>query len=175
VAAVAVHGRTRAQGYTGLADWDHITRVVEAVEIPVFGSGDIRTAADALRRMEVTGCAGVLLARGMMGNPWLIHQCTALLTRGEEVPDQGWEDHIALCRRLVDHVVEHHGERTGVRLARKFVSWAVRGCPGAARMRDGVQFLDTREDLERYWSELLALGPADTLDQRVAEPLPVAV
>ncbi|HEV3231895.1 MAG TPA: tRNA dihydrouridine synthase DusB [Candidatus Dormibacteraeota bacterium] len=168
VAAVAVHGRTRVQGYGGLADWDHITKVVEAVSIPVFGSGDIRSAADAARRME-TGCAGVLLARGMMGNPWLIHQCSALLTTGEHVPDQGWEDHIALCRRLVDHVVEHYGERLGVRLARKFVSWAVRGCPGAARLRDGVQHLDTRADLDRYWAELLALDPAG------AEPLAAAV
>jgi nifR3 family TIM-barrel protein len=159
VAAVAVHGRTRVQGYTGVADWDHIARVVEAVDIPVFGSGDIRTAEDARRRMETTGCAGVMLARGMMGNPWLIRQCSALLATGEVVPDQPWLEHIALCRRLVDYVIEHHGERVGVRLARKFVSWAVRGCPGAARMRDAVQFLDTRADLDRYWAELLALDP----------------
>jgi nifR3 family TIM-barrel protein len=159
VAAVAVHGRTRVQGYTGLADWDHIARVAQGVAIPVFGSGDIRTAAEARRRMDESGCAGVLLARGMMGNPWLIHQCTALLTRGEAVPDQPWDEHIGLCRRLVDHVVEHHGERIGVRLARKFVSWAVRGCPGAARLRDEVQYLDTREDLARFWERLLALQP----------------
>jgi tRNA-dihydrouridine synthase B len=159
VAAVAVHGRTRVQGYSGLADWEHIAAVADAVAIPVFGSGDIRTAEQARWRMETTGCAGVLIARGMMGNPWLIRQASALLTTGETVPDQSWEEHIALVRRLVDYVVDYRGERHGVRLARKFVSWAVRGCPGAARMRDGVQFLDTRDDLERYWEQLLALDP----------------
>ena len=158
VAAVAVHGRTRVQGYTGLASWDDIAAVKAAVAIPVFGSGDIRSAAEARRRMDETGCDGVLLARGMMGNPWLIRQCVALLEDGEEVADLDWRGHIALVHRLVDHVVEDHGEARGVRLARKYVSWAVRGAPGAARMRDSVQFLNTREDLERFWGELSALG-----------------
>ena len=91
VAAVAVHGRTRVQGYSGEADWEHIGAVKAAVGIPVFGSGDIRTAADARRRMDETGCDGVLLARGMMGNPWLIRQCVALLGsgRGGAGPDLG--------------------------------------------------------------------------------------
>jgi tRNA-dihydrouridine synthase B len=160
VAAVAVHGRTRVQGYTGFADWDDIAAVKAAVEIPVFGSGDIRTAADARRRMSETGCDGVLLARGMMGNPWLIRQASALLERGEMVPDLGWAEHLELVRRLVDYVVEHHGEARGVKLARKYVSWAVRGCQGASRMRDSVQLLNTREDLERFWETLRELGIA---------------
>jgi tRNA-dihydrouridine synthase B len=160
VASVSVHGRTRAQGYTGLADWDHIAKVKAAVSIPVFGSGDINSAQDARTRMDVTGCDGVLLARGMMGNPWLIHQCVALLGTGEEVPDLGWSEHVALVRRLAGYVVDHYGERLGVKLARKYVSWAVRGVPGAARMRDAVQFLDTRQQLEAFWSEVAALQPA---------------
>lgn len=154
VAAVAVHGRTRVQGYTGLADWEHIAAVKAAVSMPVFGSGDIRAASDARRRSSETGCDGVLLARGMMGNPWLIRQCVALLGTGDEVPDLGWDDHVALVRRLVDSVVDHYGERKGVLLARKYVSWAVRGVPGAARMRDSVQFLNTRGDLEDFWGRL---------------------
>ena len=157
VAAVAVHGRTRAQGYTGFADWENIAAVKAAVSIPVLGSGDIRSAGDARRRMAETGCDGILLARGMMGNPWLIRQCVAMLETGEEVPDQDWSDHIALVRRLVDNVVDHYGERLGVKLARKYVSWAVRGCEGAARMRDSVQHLDTRDDLARFWFELQAM------------------
>jgi nifR3 family TIM-barrel protein len=166
VAAVAVHGRTRVQGYSGLADWDDIAAVKAAVDIPVFGSGDIRDATEARRRMEETGCDGVLLARGMMGNPWLIRQASVLLETGEVVPDLGWDEHVALVRRLVDYVVEHHGEARGVKLARKYVSWAVRGCPGAARMRDAVQFLDTIDDLERFWWRLADLGIA--ADQAVA-------
>lgn len=158
VAAVAVHGRTRVQGYTGLADWDDIAAVKAAVSIPVFGSGDIRTAAQARRQMLASGCDGVLLARGMMGNPWLIRQTAALLEGGQVVPDLGWDDHVALVRRLVQHVVEHHGEAKGVKLARKYVSWAVRGCPGAARMRDAVQFLNTEADLEQFWARLSELG-----------------
>ena len=161
VASVSVHGRTRVQGYTGRADWDHIAMVKAAVSIPVFGSGDISSAADARRRMDESGCDGVLLARGMMGNPWLIHQCAALLERDVTVPDQPWSDHVALVRRLAGYVVEHYGERHGVRLARKYVSWAVRGVPGAARMRDAVQDLDTTADLDRFWVELEALAPAD--------------
>ena len=160
VAAVSVHGRTRVQGYSGRADWEHIARVKAAVSIPVFGSGDINTAADARGRMDITGCDGILLARGMMGNPWLIRQCVALLQHGEVVPDLGWTEHLALVRQLVGYVVDHHGERLGVKLARKYVSWAVRGVPGAARMRDAVQFLDTAEDLEFFWCELQELSPA---------------
>jgi nifR3 family TIM-barrel protein len=158
VAAVAVHGRTRVQGYSGAADWDHIAAVKAAVAIPVFGSGDIRTARDAWQRMRETGCDGVLLARGMMGNPWLIRQCVALLGEGILIPDLDWPEHIALVRRLVQHVVEHHGPQLGTRLARKYVSWAVRGCEGAARMRDGVQDLDTPADLERFWAQLLEIA-----------------
>ena len=158
VASVSVHGRTRVQGYSGLADWDHIAAVKAAVSIPVFGSGDIRTASDALRRIDDTGCDGVLLARGMMGNPWLIRQTVALLERGETLPDLAWAEHVDLIRRLVDHVVDHHGERRGVLLARKYVSWAVRGCPGAARLRDSVQFLDTRADLDAFWERLDRIG-----------------
>ena len=77
---------------------------------------------------------------------------------GEMVDDLGWDHHVALVRRLVDYVVQHHGEARGVKLARKYVSWAVRGCPGAARMRDAVQFLDTVEDLEGFWWRLSELG-----------------
>ena len=161
VASVSVHGRTRAQGYSGLADWDHIAKVKAAVDIPVFGSGDIHTAADARRRMDVTGCDGVLLARGMMGNPWLIRQCVALLQDGEVLPDLEWDAHVALVRRLSGYVVEHYGERHGVKLARKYVSWAVRGVPGAAKMRDAVQFLDTAADLDAFWGRLEALKPAE--------------
>src|ERR1035437_8933062 len=160
VAAVAIHGRTRVQGYTGFADWDDIAAIKAAVDIPVFGSGDIRTDAHARRRMAETGCDGVLLARGMMGNPWLIRQASPRIEGGEMVPDLGWEEHVELVRRLVEYVVDHHGETGGVKLARKYVSWAVRGCQGAARMRDSVQFLNTREDLERFWETLRELGIA---------------
>jgi tRNA-dihydrouridine synthase B len=159
VAAVAVHGRTRVQGYSGLADWSHIAAVKQAVSIPVFGSGDIRTAAEARGRMETTGVDGVLLARGMMGNPWLIRQAGALMADGEEVPDLSWEGQIALCRRLVGYVIDHYGERVGVRLGRKYVSWSVRGCPGAARMRDRVQDLDTRAQVEVFFEDLLTIQP----------------
>ena len=160
VASVSVHGRTRVQGYSGQADWEHIAMVKAAVSIPVFGSGDINSAADARRRMDLTGCDGVLLARGMMGNPWLIHQCVVLLRDGEEVPDLEWREHLALVRRLVGYVVDHHGQRLGVKLGRKYVSWAVRGVPGAAKMRDAVQFLDTSDDLDAFWGQLEALSPA---------------
>jgi tRNA-dihydrouridine synthase B len=158
VSMIAVHGRTRVQGYSGLADWDQIALVKAAVSVPVLGSGDIRTAGEARERMVATGCDGVLLARGMMGNPWLIRQCVGLLERNEVVPNLAWLEHIELVRRLVGYVVDHHGERKGVRLGRKYVSWAVRGCDGAARMREKVQFLDSRSDLEAFWEELIGLA-----------------
>jgi tRNA-dihydrouridine synthase len=86
-----------------------------------------------------------------------------LIERGELVPDLGWNEHVKLVQRLVEYVVEHYGESLGVKLARKYVSWAVRGCEGAARMRDSVQFLNTCEDLERFWVRLRELGiEADT-------------
>jgi tRNA-dihydrouridine synthase B len=168
VASVSVHGRTRAQAYSGRADWDHIARVKAAVSIPVFGSGDINTAADARRRIDDTGCDGVLLARGMMGNPWLIRQCVSLLRDGCELPDLGWHEHLGLIRRLVGYVVEHHGERRGVMLARKYVSWAVRGVPGGAKMRDAVQYLDTVADLDHFWARLEAMEPVEGRFDRAA-------
>src|ERR1700716_2965418 len=113
VAALAVHGRTRVQGYSGLADWGDIAAVKAAVQVPVFGSGDIRAAADARRRMGDTGCDGVLLARGMMGTPCLIPQCVGRLRDGDVVPDLDWHDHLALIRRLAGYVVDHYGERKG--------------------------------------------------------------
>jgi nifR3 family TIM-barrel protein len=161
VAALAVHGRTRAQHYDPWADWEAIKAVKAAVRIPVSGSGDVRTGGDAERRRRESGCDGIMLARGTLGNLWLVRQVVERLATGVVVPDQTWSERLALVRRHCDLVLEYYGEERGVRLLRKFVAWGLKGCVGAARLRNLVQGLDSLEALERLFAEAYALDPEE--------------
>ena len=161
-AAVSVHGRTRCQKYQGRADWMEIARVMEAVGIPVFGSGDVDDAGAAERRVRSGVVDGVVVARGLLGNLWFVRQLVALLTTGERVPDLTFAGRIELTRRHVDMLCAHHGEHRALRIGRKYVAWAVKGCNGAARLRARVQELDSRERLDALLAAALhaGLGPA---------------
>ena len=157
VAAVTVHGRTRCQAYSGWADWTEIARVREAVDIPVVGSGDVEDVDVLARRIRGGWVDGVVVARGALGNLWLIRQAVEHL-RGTAVPDQPFADRIAMSRRHVAALVEYYGERRALKIGRKYVAWAIRGCAGAARLRARVQFLDSLERLEDLWADALASG-----------------
>ncbi len=159
VAAVSVHGRTRCQAYRGEADWGQIARVHRAVRrIPVLGSGDVRDSGEAARRITAGDVDGVVVARGMLGDWHFLSHTVHRLRTGEELVAPAFSERLALARRHWLAMVDHHGERLGVRRGRKFVVWAIRGCAGAARLRAAVATVDTREDLERMYQAILAAG-----------------
>jgi len=158
VRAVTVHGRTRCQGYAGMADWAEIARVKEAVDIPVFGSGDVLDPYLVEARIR-SGCVdGVIVARGMLGNFWLLRQMTGRLAGEGDIAEQAFGDRMALTRRHLLALLDHYGERRAVKLGRKYISWAIRGCNGAARLRAAVQEMDSRERLEELLGAALAAG-----------------
>lgn len=147
VAAIAVHGRTRAQYYAGKADWDMIRQVKEAVRIPVLGNGDIFTAQDGLRMMAETGCDGVLAARGAKGNPWLFRELRAALS-GEAAPERPSKEEIRqMILRHAALSVEWKGEYVTVREMRKHVAWYTAGLSGASVLRGRVNEAGSMEEL----------------------------
>ncbi len=159
VAAVTVHGRTRCQKYTGFADWDEIARVKEAVrQIPVLGSGDVRDTALVEGRIRAGAVDGVVVARGMLGDWNFLEQTVHQLRWGEPGPTPDFGDRLRLAQRHWDALVAHHGEQHGVRLSRKFVVWAIKGCAGAARLRARVAELFTQADLDQIFEDVLRAG-----------------
>ncbi len=152
-AAVAVHARTRAQYYSGKADWEVIRAVKEALTIPVIGSGDIFTPEDAKRMLVQTGCDGIMMARGTRGNPWIFEQIKAYLEQGILLPKPGFEEvkEMILCHAALS--VEYKGEFTGIREMRKHVAWYTTGYPGSAKLRSCVNEIENMEDLCRLLEE----------------------
>jgi len=158
VAAVTVHGRTRSQKYQGEADWAEIARVKESVDIPVFGSGDVDDVRVIAARIRAGVADGVVIARGMLGNFWLVRQAVHLLATGELLPDLDFGARIELARRHLGMLCAYHGEERATRVGRKYVAWTVRGCDGAARLRARVQTLTSRAELDALLDDAGAAG-----------------
>lgn len=166
-AAVTVHGRTRQQFYEGKADWDVIAQVKKAVRIPVIGNGDVMTGADAIRMMEETGCDGVMIARGALGNPWIFQEARALWDgcgfgvaagAGSEGPTGAGaggfvpptdEERIRQLLRHLQMVCEDKGERVAVREMRKHVGWYIKGMRGATQIRRQINTAATADEIRR--------------------------
>ena len=142
-AAVAIHGRTREQYYTGKADWDVIARVKEAVSIPVFGNGDVTSPETAKRLLDHTGCDGIMIARGVRGNPWLFSQIKTYLETGETLPKPSVKEVVDMIRRHGRLQVHYKGEYLGIREMRKHVAWYTAGYPESARLRSMVNEVDS--------------------------------
>ena len=161
-AAIAVHGRTREQYYSGTADWDIIRQVKEAVSIPVIGNGDIFTPEDAKRMLDETGCDGIMVARGVQGNPWLFGQIKAYLEDGTRLPKPNLDTVIAMILRHAKIHVGYIGEYAGIREMRKHVAWYVSGYPKSAKLRGAVNEVETMEQLgdllARYRDEVAQSG-----------------
>lgn len=155
VSAVAVHGRTREQFYSGKADWDIIRQVKEAVRIPVIGNGDIFKPEDAKRMLDETGCDGLMMARGVRGNPWLFSRTNHYLDTGELLPEP---DAAEVARTILRHAklqVELKGEYIGMKEMRKHIAWYTCGLPHSAAIRRECNMLETMEELERLMAEKL--------------------
>jgi tRNA-dihydrouridine synthase B len=135
VAALAIHPRTRAQGFKGLADWSVIGEVARAVSVPVIGSGDVRTPEDAVRMLDTTSCEAVMIGRGAVGNPWLFADAEALRSSGDAVRPRTLTDTLTTAIEQLDLMVEAKGERRGVLEMRKHLVAYLRGFRGASHLR----------------------------------------
>lgn len=153
-AAVAVHGRTREQYYSGKADWKIIRQVKEAVSIPVIGNGDVTSGEKAIAMREQTGCDGVMIARGAQGNPWIFSELLEYERTGR-LPDR--PDVEEIKQTMLRHArlqIEYKGDFTGIREMRKHVAWYTKGLHGAARLRDQINQVESYAELENLLTSL---------------------
>ena len=151
--AVTVHGRTREQYYEGKANWDVIAEVKKALDIPVIGNGDVMSGADAMRMMEQTGCDGVMIARGALGNPWIFDECRHLWEKkgAWEGPDRS--ERVGMLLRHFEMICADKGEDIAVREIRKHIGWYVKGLKGAAAIRRAANTVTDREELTGLLTE----------------------
>lgn len=152
-AAVAVHGRTREQYYSGKADWDIIRQVKEAVSIPVIGNGDVTSGEKALELRRQTGCDGVMIGRGAQGNPWIFSE----LLEYEKTGVLPARPDISVIREtMLRHArlqIEYKGEYLGIREMRKHVAWYTKGLKGSAKLRDEINRVESYEELEELLNQ----------------------
>ena len=157
-AAVAVHGRTRQQYYSGKADWDIIRQVKESVSIPVIGNGDLLSAEDVIAMEEQTGCDGFMIARGAQGNPWIFHQILHYFKTGEHEKKPSLEEMAQMMLRHARMMIEYKGEYIGMHEIRKHAAWYTTGYPNSARFRGQINEVETYEQLEELLTQIKEAG-----------------
>lgn len=155
-AAVAVHGRTREQYYSGKADWDIIRQVKEAVSIPVIGNGDILTAQDVIAMKEQTGCDGFMIGRGAQGNPWIFSQILQYFKTGTFAPKPTFSEVTDMLLRHAKMQLEFKGEYTGIREIRKHAAWYTSGYKNSSKLRGRINEVENYEQLEALFREVSA-------------------
>lgn len=164
VRAIALHPRTRAQGYSGRADWDRITRLVRESPIPVIGNGDLFQPRDVRAMLEQTGCAAVMVARGAIGNPWIFQRTREYLERGSVPPPPEASEKLDLALEHARLNMEQKGELRGLRQMRKHVANYTKGLWCGARLREAIYRIEAYEEMERLIREYL-----EALEERDAE------
>ena len=152
-AAVAVHGRTREQYYSGKADWDIIRQVKEAVSIPVIGNGEVVDAASAEALVEQTGCDGIMIGRGAEGNPWIFKQILHYRETGETLAKPTQHEVKEMMLRHARMQVEYKGGAIGIREMRKHVAWYTAGFPHSAKLRAAINQVESLQELEQMLNE----------------------
>ena len=155
VSAIAVHGRTREQYYSGEADWEIIRQVKNAVSIPVIGNGDVDSPRKAEKMMRETGVDGVMIARAARGNPWIFHQVIHYLETGEIISKAAPKEVYDMILRQMDLMVQYKGEYTGIREMRKHISWYTAGFPNSASLRRRINEADTGDEMRELLRETL--------------------
>lgn len=153
--AITLHGRTREQFYSGIADWQIIKEVKKHLSIPLIGNGDIYTPEDAKRMIEETGCDAVLIARGAMGNPWIFKRTVHYLETGQLLPEPSFEERIPIILEHARKLVAYKGEFIGIREMRSHLSHYVRGVRGAAQFRKQLVQVETIADIETLLNNCL--------------------
>ncbi len=153
-AAIAVHGRTREQYYSGKADWEIIKKVKEAVKIPVIGNGDVWTPQDAIDMRKQTGCDGVMIGRGAQGNPWIFKQILHYEQTGELLEKPSPQEVTEMILRHAKMQMEFKGEYTGMREIRKHAAWYTAGYKNSAKLRGKINETETYEELKELLSHL---------------------
>lgn len=157
-ALVIIHGRTREQFYSGKADWDIIREVKEAVKIPVIGNGDVFSAEDALSMLERTGCDGIMVGRGALGNPFIFREIKHYLKTGEKLPKPTLEERKQVIYRHLDLALEFHGEKVGLLEMRKHIAWYLKGLPHSSPVKQRIQKSSDSDEiksvLEEYFAKL---------------------
>jgi len=159
ISAIAVHGRTREQYYSGVADWDIIKQVKETVKIPVIGNGDVFDIKAAIKMLDKTGCDAIMIGRGSQGNPWIFNQINSYLDSGIIVPEPSVEEKISTAIKHLNLALEEDGEYVAVREMRKHIAWYLKGLKKSARLRDEINKIESYEEvvakLKRYLQDSL--------------------
>lgn len=153
--AIAVHGRSREQYYSGSADWNIIGQVKDAVSIPVIGNGDITSPKDARRMLAETGCDGIMIGRAARGNPWIFKSTLHYLNTGELLEKPALDDVKKMILRHAKMLIEYKGDYIGIREMRKHVAWYIFGYPNSAAIRNSVNMVESYEELEELINEKL--------------------
>ena len=155
-AAVAVHGRTREEFYSGKADWKIIAEVKKAVNIPVIGNGDVTDGESAKRMLEETGCDGVMIGRAARGNPWIFREVTAYLENGRKEPRPEAEEVKDVILRHAELQTRYKGEYIGIMEMRKHIAWYTAGYPHSAKFRGRINEIEGMEELRKGIEEIFS-------------------
>lgn len=154
--AVAVHGRTREQFYTGKADWDIIKQVKDVLSIPVIGNGDVFGAQSAKAMFDYTNCDAIMVGRGAQGNPWIFRQINEYVNTGELLKVPTLKERIETVINHMDLLIDCKGEYVGIREMRKHIAWYIKGYKNSARIRDDVNRINTAEEMKTILNDYLS-------------------